>query len=87
MRYRTIRLLLLAAVATHSGSALAAIDHELNADQSGIWARKYQADLEFAVIAAWMLGSAVGYWSAKRTIPLAVQILLGGLSIGFSKQF
>ncbi len=205
MRYRKIRiaLLLLAAATTRSGSALAAIDHELNADQSGIWGRKYQTGLEFALIATeaggalwfgkdeplgrtfwqavdasvisglgaqglkrifgrarpdqggdpnswfrgsccqsfpsgevalqasfvtpfvvdyardhpwiwapealplydaiarlksqahwqsdliagWMLGSAVGYWSARRAIPLTVQVLPAGLSVGWSKQF
>ena len=43
---------------------------------------KSQAHWQTDVIAGWMLGSAVGYWSARRTIPLAVQVLPGGLSVG-----
>jgi PAP2 superfamily len=39
------------------------------------------------VIAGWALGTGVGYWSAKRQIPLSVQILPGGVSVGISKRF
>ncbi len=48
---------------------------------------KSQAHWQSDVIAGWVLGSAVGYWAAKRPVPLTVQILPGGLSIGFSKRF
>src|SRR5438270_8671081 len=43
----------------------------------------WQSDL----IAGWALGTAAGYWSAKRATPLTVQVLPGGLSIGLSKRF
>jgi membrane-associated phospholipid phosphatase len=39
------------------------------------------------VIAGWVLGSAVGYWTTTRQIPISVQILPRGLSVGFSKRF
>jgi len=39
------------------------------------------------VIAGWALGTAVGYWSTTRVTPLSVQLLPGGLSVGFSKRF
>jgi|SRR5579872_2114998 len=48
---------------------------------------KSQAHWQTDVIAGWALGTAVGYWSAKREIPLSVQILPRGLSVGFSKRF
>ncbi|HZO23395.1 MAG TPA: phosphatase PAP2 family protein [Steroidobacteraceae bacterium] len=39
------------------------------------------------VIAGWALGSAVGYWTTTRRVPISVQILPRGLSVGFSKRF
>lgn len=48
---------------------------------------KSQAHWQTDVIAGWALGSAIGYWSTTRQTPLTVQILPGGLSIGFSKRF
>jgi len=48
---------------------------------------KSQAHWQTDVIAGWALGTGVGYWSTTRTTPLSVQILPGGLSIGFSKRF
>jgi hypothetical protein len=48
---------------------------------------KSQAHWQTDVIAGWALGSGVGYWSTTRAIPLSVQILPGGLSVGFSKRF
>jgi len=48
---------------------------------------KSQAHWQSDVIAGWALGTAVGYWSTTRAIPISVQILPGGLSIGFSKRF
>ncbi len=48
---------------------------------------KSQAHWQTDVIAGWVLGTGVGYWSTTRAIPLSVQILPGGLSVGFSKRF
>ncbi len=48
---------------------------------------KSQEHWQSDVIAGWALGSAIGYWSSTRTTPLSVQILPGGLSVGFSKRF
>jgi undecaprenyl-diphosphatase len=39
------------------------------------------------VIAGWLLGSGVGYWTAKRDLPFSVAILPRGVTIGFSKRF
>jgi len=46
-----------------------------------------QAHWQTDVIAAWALGTGVGYWSTTRATPLSVQILPRGVSIGFSKRF
>jgi len=48
---------------------------------------KSQAHWQTDVIAAWALGTGVGYWSTTRAVPLSVQILPRGLSVGFSKRF
>ncbi len=48
---------------------------------------KSQAHWQTDVIAGWALGTAVGYWSTTRAIPLSVRLLPGGLSVGFAKQF
>jgi undecaprenyl-diphosphatase len=48
---------------------------------------KSQAHWQTDVIAGWALGTAVGYWSTTRAVPLSVQLLPGGLSVGFSKRF
>jgi membrane-associated phospholipid phosphatase len=48
---------------------------------------KSQAHWQSDVIAGWALGTAVGYWSTTRATPLSVQLLPGGLSVGFSKRF
>ena len=48
---------------------------------------KSQAHWQTDVIAGWVLGSGVGYWATTRAVPLSVQILPGGLSVGFSKRF
>ncbi|HEY3785286.1 MAG TPA: phosphatase PAP2 family protein [Steroidobacteraceae bacterium] len=48
---------------------------------------KSQAHWQTDVIAGWALGSAIGYWSTTRRIPISVQILPRGLSVGFYKRF
>jgi len=48
---------------------------------------KSQSHWQTDVIAGWALGTAVGYWSTTRATPLSVQLLPGGLSVGFSKRF
>jgi hypothetical protein len=53
----------------------------------GIARMKAQAHWQTDVIAGWALGSAVGYWSTTRQIPVFVQILPRGVSVGFSKRF
>jgi hypothetical protein len=53
----------------------------------GIGRLKQQAHWQSDVIAGWALGTAVGYWSAHRDTPLSVEILPGGMGIGFHKQF
>ena len=48
---------------------------------------KSQAHWQTDVIAGWALGTAVGYWSTTREVPISVALLPGGLSVGFSKRF
>ncbi len=48
---------------------------------------KSQAHWQTDVIAGWALGTGVGYWSTTRAIPISVQVLPKGLSVGFSKKF
>jgi undecaprenyl-diphosphatase len=48
---------------------------------------KSQAHWQTDVIAGWALGTGVAYWSTTRAIPVSVQILPRGLSVGFSKRF
>jgi hypothetical protein len=53
----------------------------------GIARLKSHAHWQTDILAGWALGTGVGYWSAKRQIPLSVQILPGGFSVGLSKRF
>ena len=48
---------------------------------------KSRAHWQSDVIAGWALGTAAGYWSAKRATPIMVQILPDGITIGLSKRF
>jgi|SRR5665213_362833 len=48
---------------------------------------KSQAHWQTDVLAGWALGTGAGYWSAHRSIPLSVEILPRGLSVGFQKRF
>jgi PAP2 superfamily len=48
---------------------------------------KSQAHWQTDVIAAWALGTGVGYWSTTRATPLSVGISPKALTVGFSKRF
>jgi PAP2 superfamily len=48
---------------------------------------KAQAHWQSDVLAGFALGSAVGYWSTTRKVPLSVEILPRGITIGLSKRF
>jgi hypothetical protein len=48
---------------------------------------KHQDHWQSDVIAGWALGTAAGYWAGNREIPLMVQILPRGLTIGFYRHF
>jgi membrane-associated phospholipid phosphatase len=48
---------------------------------------KSQAHWQSDIMVGWLLGSGFGYWAAHRRIPLLVQILPGGVSVGFYKRF
>jgi hypothetical protein len=48
---------------------------------------KSQEHWQTDVIAGWLLGSAAGYWATTRNVPLSVQILPRGISVGFHKRF
>ncbi|MGH8143135.1 MAG: phosphatase PAP2 family protein [Steroidobacteraceae bacterium] len=53
----------------------------------GIARMKSQAHWQSDVIAGWLIGSSVGWWTSTLPVPLSVQILPRGLSIGLSKRF
>jgi PAP2 superfamily len=53
----------------------------------GIARLKSQEHWQSDVIAGWIIGSAAGYWASTRTIPLSVQMLPRGISIGYNKRF
>ena len=48
---------------------------------------KSQAHWQTDVIAGWVLGTGVGYWTTTWKTPLTVRLLPGGLSVGLSKRF
>ena len=48
---------------------------------------KSQGHWQSDVIAGWLLGSAFGYWASQRKVPLLVEILPRGVSVGFVKDF
>lgn len=54
---------------------------------TGIARLKNQAHWQSDVIAGWALGTAVGYWSTRREVPISVQVLPRGLTIGISRSF
>jgi undecaprenyl-diphosphatase len=53
----------------------------------GIARMKSQAHWQTDVIAGWALGSAVGYWATTREVPISVQLLPRGLTVGYQKRF
>ncbi len=48
---------------------------------------KSQGHWQSDVLAGWILGSAFGYWASRRKIPLLVEVLPHGLSVGFYREF
>lgn len=48
---------------------------------------KSQAHWQTDVIAGWVLGTGLGYWTTTWKTPLTVRVLPGGLSVGISKRF
>ena len=48
---------------------------------------KSQAHWQSDVIVGGLLGTGFGYWMTRFNTPLSVQILPGGLTVGFSKRF
>jgi undecaprenyl-diphosphatase len=53
----------------------------------GIARMKAHAHWQTDVIAGWALGSGIGYWSTTRRVPIFVQILPRGVSVGIYKRF
>jgi membrane-associated phospholipid phosphatase len=54
---------------------------------TGVARLKNRAHWQSDVIAGWALGSAVGYWSTRREIPISVQLLPRGLTVGVSFRY
>lgn len=48
---------------------------------------KLQAHWQSDVIAGWLLGTGTGYLDSTLKVPLSVQILPGGLTLGLSRRF
>ncbi len=48
---------------------------------------KSQGHWQSDAIAGWALGTAFGYWATRRKVPLLVEILPHGVSVGFYKRF
>jgi undecaprenyl-diphosphatase len=94
-----VRALLAAALFCGGGSALAAggplgIDHRLHYDDSGIWKRGYQHDLQYGTIAAVVLGSLweggdtrLGrtFWQSFDSLALS-SVAAQGLKLAFSRE-
>lgn len=53
----------------------------------GLARLKSQAHWQSDVLAGWVLGSAVGYWTTTRAVPVSVRFLPRGLTVGFYKRF
>ena len=54
---------------------------------TGVARLKNRVHWQSDVIAGWALGSAVGYWSTRREIPISVQLLPRGLTVGVSFRY
>ena len=48
---------------------------------------KSQAHWQSDVVAGWLIGTGIGYWTSTWKVPLIVRVLPGGLSVGLSKRF
>jgi hypothetical protein len=48
---------------------------------------KSQEHWQTDVLAGWVLGTAVGYWSTTLRTPVSVQVLPRGLSVGYYRKF
>ena len=48
---------------------------------------KSQEHWQTDVIAGWVLGTAIGYWSTTLNTPISVQVLPRGLSVGYYRKF
>jgi hypothetical protein len=53
----------------------------------GIARLKNQAHWQSDVLAGWALGTGMGYWSTRREIPISIQILPHGLTVGISRSY
>jgi PAP2 superfamily len=53
----------------------------------GIARMKSRAHWQTDVLAGWALGTGIGYWSTTRKVPISVQILPRGWSVGFATRF
>ena len=53
----------------------------------GIARLKSQAHWPTDVIAGWLIGSASGYWASRHEVPISVEILPSGVTMGFMKRF
>ena len=53
----------------------------------GIARLKSQAHWPTDVIAGWLIGSASGYWASRHAVPISVEILPSGVTMGFMKRF